>query len=105
MFKADDARFLELTDREGFVPAPYLARAKWVKVDGVSDCPTPRLKQLLTRRIRGDGLAKKVEAGDRPRSTSRRRRASSMTRASAPDPAGRISTRARAAIRPRARPT
>lgn len=33
MFKADDARFLELTDREGFAPAPYLAKAKWVKVD------------------------------------------------------------------------
>lgn len=31
-FKADPDRFLELTDREGFVPAPYLARAKWVAV-------------------------------------------------------------------------
>jgi predicted DNA-binding protein (MmcQ/YjbR family) len=30
-FKVDDERFLELTDREGFVPAPYLARAKWVQ--------------------------------------------------------------------------
>lgn len=31
-FKADDDRFLELTDRPGIVPAPYLARVKWVRV-------------------------------------------------------------------------
>ncbi|MEM7281967.1 MAG: MmcQ/YjbR family DNA-binding protein [Pseudomonadota bacterium] len=32
-FKVDDDRFLELTDREGILPAPYLARAKWIQVD------------------------------------------------------------------------
>ena len=32
-FKVDDNRFLELTDLAGVVPAPYLARAKWVQVD------------------------------------------------------------------------
>lgn len=31
-FKAGD-RFLELTDLPGIIPAPYLARAKWVQVD------------------------------------------------------------------------
>lgn len=31
-FKVDDERFLELTDRPGIIPAPYLARAKWVYV-------------------------------------------------------------------------
>jgi predicted DNA-binding protein (MmcQ/YjbR family) len=31
-FKADPERFLELTDRKGMIPAPYLARAKWVAV-------------------------------------------------------------------------
>jgi predicted DNA-binding protein (MmcQ/YjbR family) len=31
-FKVDDERFLELTDREGFMPAPYMARAHWVTV-------------------------------------------------------------------------
>ena len=29
-FKVDDDRFLELTDRDGIIPAPYLARVKWV---------------------------------------------------------------------------
>ena len=32
-FKVDDQRFLELTDRPGIIPAPYLARAKWVRVE------------------------------------------------------------------------
>ena len=31
-FKAGALRFLELTDREGIVPAPYLARAHWVQI-------------------------------------------------------------------------
>ena len=32
-FKVADARFLELTDLPGVMPAPYLARAKWVQID------------------------------------------------------------------------
>ena len=32
-FKVEDERFLELTDRPGIIPAPYLARAKWVYVE------------------------------------------------------------------------
>ena len=48
MFKADDARFLELTDRDGFSPAPHLARAMWVKVDGVQRLADTEAKVLLT---------------------------------------------------------
>ena len=32
-FKCDPERFLELTDVDGIVPAPYLARAHWVLVE------------------------------------------------------------------------
>lgn len=31
-FKVPDEQFEELCNREGFSPAPYLARAKWVQV-------------------------------------------------------------------------
>lgn len=31
-FKVPDADFEELCSREGFIPAPYMARAKWVMV-------------------------------------------------------------------------
>lgn len=32
-FKCSPERFAELVEREGFVPAPYLARAKWVAME------------------------------------------------------------------------
>lgn len=31
-FKVKDEEFEELSSREGFIPAPYMARAKWVLV-------------------------------------------------------------------------
>ena len=48
-FKVDDYRFLELTDREGFEPAPYLARAKWVLVRDLKKVSDAELKSLLAR--------------------------------------------------------
>lgn len=48
-FKVDDARFLELTDRPGFVPAPYLARAHWVLVEAPERLPDGELDALLRR--------------------------------------------------------
>jgi predicted DNA-binding protein (MmcQ/YjbR family) len=35
-FKASDKDFVELTEREGFTPARYLARYKWVQVDDIN---------------------------------------------------------------------
>ena len=48
-FKVDDARFLELTDRPGIIPAPYLARAKWVQVKGLRTLHEKEWKALLAR--------------------------------------------------------
>ena len=48
-FKVDDDRFLELTDREGIIPAPYLARARWVMVEDLSKLPDAEAKALLKR--------------------------------------------------------
>ena len=48
MFKVPDARFLELTDRDGFAPAPYLAKAHWVKVEAPARLSDAEAKQLLT---------------------------------------------------------
>ena len=48
-FKVDDARFLELTDRPGIVPAPYLARAKWVQLSSFKALGDAELKSLVTR--------------------------------------------------------
>ncbi|KQV79176.1 hypothetical protein ASD15_21205 [Massilia sp. Root351] len=69
-FKVDDDRFLELTDRPGIVPAPYLARAKWVKIEdlkAVSDAEAAALLKRSYEIIFGK-LTKKLqrEIGDTP---------------------------------------
>jgi predicted DNA-binding protein (MmcQ/YjbR family) len=48
-FKVEDERFLELTDRPGIVPAPYLARAKWVQVNQASALSDAEAAVLLRR--------------------------------------------------------
>ncbi|MEI6738023.1 MAG: MmcQ/YjbR family DNA-binding protein, partial [Pseudomonadota bacterium] len=48
-FKVDDERFLEYTDRPGFVPAPYLARAKWVQVTDMKKINAAELKAMIKR--------------------------------------------------------
>jgi predicted DNA-binding protein (MmcQ/YjbR family) len=48
-FKVEDDRFLELTDRPGIIPAPYLARAKWVHVSREADLSDQEAAALLRR--------------------------------------------------------
>lgn len=48
-FKVEDERFLELTDRLGIIPAPYLARAKWVYVEDAKALGDEEATQLLRR--------------------------------------------------------
>ena len=48
-FKVDDDRFLELTDRPGIIPAPYLARAKWVYVEDAQALGDAEAAALLRR--------------------------------------------------------
>lgn len=48
-FKCDSERFLELTDQDGIIPAPYLARAHWVLVEK-TDTLTDAQAQALVRR-------------------------------------------------------
>jgi predicted DNA-binding protein (MmcQ/YjbR family) len=46
-FKVGEERFLELTDRHGIIPAPYMARAHWVSVLSSAGMPTDELDALL----------------------------------------------------------
>ncbi len=49
-FKVDDERFLELTDRPGIQPAPYLARAKWIQIDPAScELPDEEIEAMIRR--------------------------------------------------------
>jgi predicted DNA-binding protein (MmcQ/YjbR family) len=60
-FKVGEGRFLELTDRPGFRPAPYLARAHWVTLDDPAVVPRAELEGLVRRayELVFAGLAKK----------------------------------------------
>jgi len=46
-FKCSPESFAELTERQGMVPAPYLARAQWVALENSSVIPPAELKALL----------------------------------------------------------
>ena len=46
-FKATDEEFDELSQKIGFMPAPYLARAKWVTVTDSSALSRKELKNYL----------------------------------------------------------
>jgi predicted DNA-binding protein (MmcQ/YjbR family) len=63
-FKCDDETFAALVERDGVVPAPYLARAKWVSLDEWSALPDKELTALIARShaIVAAGLPKKVQA-------------------------------------------
>jgi predicted DNA-binding protein (MmcQ/YjbR family) len=45
--KVTAENFVELTERPGIIPAPYLARASWIAVESPTILPTPELASLL----------------------------------------------------------
>jgi predicted DNA-binding protein (MmcQ/YjbR family) len=46
-FKVSPEKFAELTDRPGIIPAPYLARAKWIALETKDALPSDELALLL----------------------------------------------------------
>lgn len=46
-FKCSDETFAELVERPGIIPAPYLARAKWVALQNESALSRAELGRLL----------------------------------------------------------
>ena len=47
--KADPEEFAELTERPGIIPAPYLARAKWIAVESRETLPQTEITALLRK--------------------------------------------------------
>ena len=45
--KANPENFAELTERPGVIPAPYLARAKWISLESADALPDAEIAQLL----------------------------------------------------------
>ena len=46
-FKCTPEEFAELIEREGIIPAPYLARNKWVLLERLDVLPRAELKRLI----------------------------------------------------------
>jgi predicted DNA-binding protein (MmcQ/YjbR family) len=45
--KANPENFAELTERPGVIPAPYLARAKWISLETPDTLPAAEIAQLV----------------------------------------------------------
>lgn len=64
-FKCTPENFAELTEREGIIPAPYLARAMWVQESELGEAlERPELAQLL--RSAYDLVVAKLPRSKRP---------------------------------------
>lgn len=63
-FKCTPEKFSELIEREGIIPAPYMARHYWVGLERFNALPEGELKPLLTNayQLVFDKLPKKVRA-------------------------------------------
>ncbi len=63
-FKTSDESFAILTGLEGIIPAPYLQRARWVRLDRLTRLKPAELKAYLERAhaIVAAGLTRKARA-------------------------------------------
>lgn len=64
-FKCDDEAFAELVEREGIIPAPYLARARWVSLEaleGPMECQELETRLGRSYDLVKAGLTKKAQA-------------------------------------------
>jgi predicted DNA-binding protein (MmcQ/YjbR family) len=63
-FKCDEETFAELVEQEGVIPAPYLARAKWVAATEWSALTDREFTTLVSRacELVRAGLSKKLQA-------------------------------------------
>lgn len=63
-FKVPDEEFEELSQRDGFIPAPYMARNKWVMVQQTSKVSKAEWKQFVENsyELIKSKLPKKVQA-------------------------------------------
>lgn len=62
-FKVPDDSFNEFCEREGIIPAPYLARYKWVFIDDVNRVDGEEWKQIINRsyQLIFSKLSKKIQ--------------------------------------------
>jgi len=74
--KATNEAFADLTERQGIIPAPYMARAKWVAFENLNALPRTEIKQLIdtSYKLVFEKLPKKAQA-DLSRSPAKKKTA------------------------------
>jgi predicted DNA-binding protein (MmcQ/YjbR family) len=92
-FKCAPETFAELTERMGIIPAPYMARAKWVALETKEALGTDELKQLLREsydlvfaklpKRTQESLARGAESGKRDRARTGAAKPSAKKKSSA----------------------
>jgi predicted DNA-binding protein (MmcQ/YjbR family) len=84
-FKCDDETYADLVEHDGVLPAPYLARAKWVALQQFDTLDTSQLVPLLTRafEIVSAKLPKRKAAKKKRAGAKKARTANPSTRAKA----------------------
>ena len=48
-FKVPDEDFEELSERSGFIPAPYMARHKWILIQDIKKVPKKELEKFISQ--------------------------------------------------------
>ncbi len=73
-FKTSDEKFAELLERQNVIPAPYLARAKWVALETREAIPANELRELLREAydLVVAKLPRKIQAGLTTKSKTKR---------------------------------
>ena len=63
-FKVTEEEFVALQENEGVIPAPYMARAKWVALESYDALPAAEVRRLLRQsyELVRSTLPKKVQA-------------------------------------------
>jgi len=85
--KADPEEFPELIERQGIIPAPYLARAKWIAIETERSLPRTEVLRLvtksyelvfanLTKKLQVELAAGKKKSGAASKKKSKKNRAS-----------------------------
>jgi predicted DNA-binding protein (MmcQ/YjbR family) len=88
--KADAEGFAELIERPGIIPAPYLARAKWIAIETPETLPSAEVSALLRKSY--DLVCAKLPRAVREHLNSKRpARKSSVRRSSRPKQRSRSS--------------
>ena len=78
--KADPEEFSELLEHQGVIPAPYMARAKWIAIENERALPRTEVFRLVTKSYEMvfANLTKKLQAelaaGKKPKPTAIRKK-------------------------------